>query len=761
MAPLRKALPSLLSRVLRRSGDKSKGSDQPMATPENQNSPLAEPEIENSPLAKPENSSSSSIAEPGKQDPSPAAEPGNQSPSPPAEPGKQDPSPVAEPPIAEPEKQNSDKVFALIIGINDYKASDHFSTLQGAVNDAIEFRQYLLDSREKRGLQVPESNIVSLINEEATRDKILATFRSHFLDNPRIPNGGETTMILFFAGHGARVEARGNLMSVDEKVEGICPVDERTESPSYVHTIPDYVLGWLLRELALKKGPNITVIFDSCHSGGMGRDAGMARTPASHSPAVPLELDSHLWMGKNMVPSHGMWYSAATAHVLLAACGEKETAREVAFEKGWIRGRFTKSLVEELRKVDLEDTTYAELMDRLPSWSGQVPQCGGSRRNRVVFDGNYPATGRRAIPLLPHTTPGPEEPSNSRTFRVEMGAVEGVVPGTEFSALDKDNTVLCTLVAQSVDINYTILVTKNSREHDVSIPEGSRAVVSDWKNDTMTMHVYVPPEFPHTAALFPTERQSARHRFVRAPSLKHAAVMVRSEGNEIVIERLTSTILEYQRQTRFPFSASVGPSHLPAVMDGIAHFNFFLERRHGSLPISGVTLEMYRLKGEIPGREPDLAFGDKKTGNLVLKDEALFKSEAGAKYGFKICNASSFNLYPYLFYFDPTKYTIQMWYSPPSKKVEAPLKRSAGEVTVGMGGEAAFQFTLPAGVSKDSGFLKLFVSTQFLDLDWMEQIDSPFDAEYKGTGRLDVVREVLKQQETWDAYKVTLTMTSG
>ncbi|KAJ7202537.1 caspase domain-containing protein, partial [Mycena pura] len=300
-------------------------------------------------------------------------------------------TPRPEPIAAEepPEAHENQDPFALIIGINEYQASEHFPPLRGAVNDATEFRQYLLDSREKRGLQVPESNIVSLINGEATRDNILATFKSHFLDNRRIPNGGDTTMILFFAGHGSRVEARGNLISSDEEVRGICPVDERTITPSrkYVHTIPDYVLGWLLRELALKKGPNITVIFDSCHSGGMGRDIGMARTPASHSPAVPLELDSHLWMGKNMVPSHGMWYSAATAHVLLAACGERETAREWAFEKGWIRGRFTKSLVEELRKVDLEDTTYAELMDRLPSWSGQKPQCEGSRRNRRVFDG--------------------------------------------------------------------------------------------------------------------------------------------------------------------------------------------------------------------------------------------------------------------------------------------------------------------------------------------------------------------------------------
>jgi hypothetical protein len=96
-----------------------------------------------------------------------------------------------------------------------------------------------------------------LKNEEATRNNILAAFESHLLTNARIPDHGDASMILFFAGHGTRVDAPGNLMSQDGKVEGICPVDERTNSGGkYVHTIPDYVLVHLLRELCEKKGHN-------------------------------------------------------------------------------------------------------------------------------------------------------------------------------------------------------------------------------------------------------------------------------------------------------------------------------------------------------------------------------------------------------------------------------------------------------------------------------------------------------------------------
>jgi hypothetical protein len=130
--------------------------------------------------------------------------------------------------------------------------------LEGAVNDAKAFRDFLVDSGENGGLGVPKSNILLLKNQEATRQGILGAFKRHLLDNPLIPDRGDAAMIFFFAGHGTRVSAPGNKMSSDEKVEGICPVDERTGlGDKYVHTIPDYLLVHLLQQLSNKKGRNI------------------------------------------------------------------------------------------------------------------------------------------------------------------------------------------------------------------------------------------------------------------------------------------------------------------------------------------------------------------------------------------------------------------------------------------------------------------------------------------------------------------------
>jgi hypothetical protein len=75
-----------------------------------------------------------------------------------------------------------------------------------------------------------------------------------------------------------------------------------------------------------------------------------------------------------------------------------------------------------------------------------------------------------------------------------------------------------------------------------------------------------------------------------------------------------------------------------------------------------------------------------------------------------------------------------------------------------MGGERAFEFTLTEGQEESSGFLKLFVTREFVDLEWIKQRMSPFHTDFVGTGRLETKHERLNYA-TWDALTVTLTLT--
>ncbi|KAJ7918590.1 caspase domain-containing protein [Mycena leptocephala] len=578
-------------------------------------------------------------------------------------------------------------IFVLIIGIDEYVNTEELRTLRGAVNDARAFERYLLN------LAIPPANIVLLENKDATRSAILSAFKTHFLDNKNIPDRGGASMILFFAGHGSRFEAPSDLIAPDRRVEAICPVDERTENDAgeYVHAIPDYVLVRLLSELVDKKGTSITVILDCCHSGGMERDVEGtrdARTAQSDSCSIPLDIDSHFWKGKNdTVQSH---------HPLKSA-------------------------------------TFAELLNLIPKkWPGQTPYCGGTRSNRLIFNGNYPAAGRRSVLLTPQKSPRFKSASSSQFFRVEMGTVEGVVPGTEFSAYDRKNNYLCWPDNPCLEVGEG----SATRRH----PPWSRAVVSDWKSPPLPVHA--PADFPHTSVLFPTTGPARPPNFVPAPSLEEAHIVLRSDDDEISIEPRTSTVLAGQPKPRFALS---DPAHLPHAIDGVAHFSYFLDCANEADRLEGVELEMHRLRDEYPRCTPDM-----QVGNMIKDGAVQVTSEVGAKYGFTIRNTSDKDLFPYLFYFDPETYTIQNWYSPAAAGVEPPLP-SEGMVTIGMGSERAFDFTLSSGELSNCGLLKLFVTSEYIDLGWIQQESSPFDPQFVGTERFRMSHEPLDLRTRWDA----------
>ncbi|KAF7355999.1 Metacaspase-7 [Mycena venus] len=357
--------------------------------------------------------------------------------------------------------------------------------------------------------------------------------------------------------------------------------------------------------------------------------------------------------------------------------------------------------------------------DKLEYLEAPIGQClGHIKRN--------PSTGRYTLPLLPYV--GPTDPTSQaplqpndfdswKIFLVRMGKVEGVVEGTEFSAYAPNDTFLCTFVAQSVQVAQTILVSETKGKKPVIIPRGTRVQVSHWKNESMILRVEIPHNFPYTADLFEETNANHKRNFERAPSCDEAHIRLRCDGDEIVVEPRTSIMSKCQ-QTRFRFKSN--PTHLPDVMNGIAHFNYFLERCNSEAnKLKGsVTLEMHRLEGDYPHRQPDRSTG--QDGNLVRDGRVRIVSEEGAKYGFTILNRSLEQVFPYLFYFNPEDYTIRRLYGPVNAHVAPPLP-SLRMVTIGMGSEQAFDFALSPGDVSRSGFLKLFVATEYINLGWIEQ----------------------------------------
>ncbi|KAJ7900848.1 hypothetical protein B0H13DRAFT_1883251 [Mycena leptocephala] len=199
-------------------------------------------------------------------------------------------------------------------------------------------------------------------------------------------------------------------------------------------------------------------------------------------------------------------------------------------------------------------------------------------------------------------------------------------------------------------------------------------------------------------------------------------------------------------------------ARLPVIHEAITQFNHILGLHNQSRPLTGITLDMHYVVGEHPRRKLD-----RRVGNANLDDtyrKGHFRSQAGVKYGFAIRNESTKELFPYLLYFDLEKYTIDSWYTAPSTHGRPPLRSEGGIVPIGLGSERTFDFAPLEGEISTSGFLKLFVSTEYLDLEWMKQSVSPFDPGFKALPvSLDVIHEKLASIE-WDSLTVVLTMSS-
>ncbi|KAJ7602537.1 hypothetical protein FB45DRAFT_1072942 [Roridomyces roridus] len=646
------------------------------------------------------------------------------------------------------------QVFALIVGINKYIAQDILPPLQGCVNDATLFKSFLdiYCTQNSFDLQVKV-----LLNEDATRSGILDTFTAHLLNNPAIPNGGHTPMIFFFAGHGSRVDATDNKLSMDGRIETICPHDEHAiVNGKYVHGIPDYVLGALLLNLAYTKGDNITVILDSCHSSGIARaelpDSGTARSPIYPSLPIPAHLDRHL-----LVPT-GRLTSAAQICVILAACKQMEPAREssTADDPTVIHGRFTRTFVACLSALlPLKNTTYRELHALLDKQilAHQEPSCIGFNDGRLIFGKGYPSGGASVLSLRRPV----RAPSSRDSFIIDLGSIAGVVAGTEFAVYDErqKSANLVILRAASVKMHESVLVRVDPRQ---VIANDARVVPHQWNNPKTALRVAFASDFPHATEVFPTEFEGpwVNHRYVES-QLEDAHVVLHTddEGGMLIVERRAPAMqLDGVVDVHIPLNAN--HDNLPNILNEIAHFNHFLFHTNdvpGLRLLGGrCELRMFRLIGERPSRKQDPDFADfvqmdKESETLV----AHIPSEMGVKYGFEIVNNSHAEVFAYLFYFDPEHYTILpiFTYIPGTP----PIPQNGGIERIGFGGDAGMQFQIDDNSQLvSSGFFKLFVATQPLYLEWIRRED----ALHAGVGRLIMVKE--PERDRWDTEMVVVTM---
>ena len=162
--------------------------------------------------------------------------------------------------LAQPTKRKR----ALLIGINQYGKSQRFTNLKGCLTD-VELQKELLKHR----FGFAESDIVTLTDEtkdKPTRDNILTAFEELLIK----PCQEEDVIVFHFSGHGDRVldptpirNTKGRLIPFNSTF-----VPSQPQFDPKLGSVGDIMGKTLFLLVSALKSENITLVLDSCHSGG-------------------------------------------------------------------------------------------------------------------------------------------------------------------------------------------------------------------------------------------------------------------------------------------------------------------------------------------------------------------------------------------------------------------------------------------------------------------------------------------------------------
>lgn len=267
-------------------------------------------------------------------------------------------------------------VHALIVGIDNYPIPAH--RLEGCVNDAMATKQYLENrvDRSKYGF-----NMMTLINEQATRANIIKAFETHLAK-------AEANDIVFFyySGHGSQEPAHEVFwhLEEDKKNETIVCYDSRIQDGM---DLADKELATLIEVIA-KKNPHFVVVMDCCHSGSGTRDLGtkpdFKSRMANEDRLVNGQVQSTRTAGSSAVrPLESYYLPQVIAnrdiklskpqdlfvpsgrHVALSAAQSFQLAKETHLG-GTRRGVFTYSLLEMLQ-ASTGALSYQDIMRQVSS----------------------------------------------------------------------------------------------------------------------------------------------------------------------------------------------------------------------------------------------------------------------------------------------------------------------------------------------------------------------------------------------------------
>ncbi|MFM7450124.1 MAG: caspase family protein [Leptolyngbyaceae cyanobacterium] len=167
--------------------------------------------------------------------------------------------------------QNAPRKYALLVGINDYGSA---RPLNGCLTD-VQLMRNLLEHR----YGFDAANIVALTNAQATREAILTQFTTHLIDQAQPGD----VVVFHFSGHGWMVldpDPNPEFVYQGKGVNGTIIPSDWNKGKTSIRSIMGHTIFLLMSAL---KTENVTVVLDSCHSGGGLRGNSTIRAFSSRS----------------------------------------------------------------------------------------------------------------------------------------------------------------------------------------------------------------------------------------------------------------------------------------------------------------------------------------------------------------------------------------------------------------------------------------------------------------------------------------------
>ena len=322
-----------------------------------------------------------------------------------------------------------------------------FENLQGAVNDA----QSMADVLTGPKFGFPADNVVLLTNpaakrsrpgvvvlpaDQTTHDGILAAMRKYLVE---VPKRGDT-VVFYDASHGSlRVNTAGEKLTVRDEGGKLVFVDSTlVPSDAYKggYDIRDREMTRLFNA-ALDKGVHLTVIFDSCHSGGSTRGLAAGRQRSlPYDPRPVNDPPDKLANGERVPPPTERTDNPA---LVFAAVQQDQVANESdpSADNPEAHGAFTAALIETLQVLpaDAPATLVYQRVKAILEGSGTPAQepdldANATRRAQPLFGG----AGAKGADTV--RTAALKVDADGSVW-LDIGMVSGIGPGSEFTAIAK------------------------------------------------------------------------------------------------------------------------------------------------------------------------------------------------------------------------------------------------------------------------------------------------------------------------------------